>query len=148
MIPDSHPIRIDLRELPWLELLNKDSPLREKTGGRTILLDSLPDLRRMKMELSTWWPGSKYIFNFISINVSFLSITVSHNYWYIIHNNVFRFGIPGKKGTSWEGGIYRGKMYFKDEFPSTPPKVQLAKDFFHPNIYPSGTGKCYLLSYL
>ena len=48
-------------------------------------------------------------------------------------------GIPGPKGTLWEGGVYPVTMEFSEEYPSRPPKCQLPKGFFHPNIYPSGT---------
>ena len=49
------------------------------------------------------------------------------------------FGIPGKKGTLWEEGLYKGHMIFKDDYPSTPPKMQFKPPLFHPNVYPSGT---------
>ena len=52
---------------------------------------------------------------------------------------LWEFGIPGRAGTPWEGGLYRGRMVFKDDFPSTPPKVQFVPPLFHPNVYPSGT---------
>ena len=52
---------------------------------------------------------------------------------------VWEFAIPGKKSTPWEGGLYKGTMNFSDEYPTSPPKVQFAPDFFHPNVYPSGT---------
>ena len=51
-----------------------------------------------------------------------------------------RFGIPGQLGTVWQGGLYRGEIIFKDDFPSTPPKVRFVPPLFHPNVYPSGTG--------
>uniref|UniRef100_A0A914Z045 SUMO-conjugating enzyme UBC9 n=1 Tax=Panagrolaimus superbus TaxID=310955 RepID=A0A914Z045_9BILA len=41
--------------------------------------------------------------------------------------------------TMWEGGLYRLKMLFKDDFPSTPPKCRFEPPLFHPNVYPSGT---------
>merc|ERR1719466_667820 len=47
--------------------------------------------------------------------------------------------IPGKKGTSWEGGLYRLRMLFKDDYPSSPPKCKFEPPLFHPNVYPSGT---------
>ncbi len=28
--------------------------------------------------------------------------------------------IPGKKGTLWEGGLYKIRMIFKDDYPSSP----------------------------
>merc|ERR1711872_1211999 len=52
---------------------------------------------------------------------------------------LWEFGIPGKKGTPWEGGLYKGKIIFKEDFPTTPPKVQFVPPLFHPNVYPSGT---------
>ncbi|XP_026468988.1 SUMO-conjugating enzyme UBC9-A-like [Ctenocephalides felis] len=46
--------------------------------------------------------------------------------------------IPGKKATSWEGGLYKLKMIFKDDYPTTPPKCKFDPPLFHPNVYPSG----------
>ncbi|XP_063726294.1 SUMO-conjugating enzyme UBC9-B-like [Symsagittifera roscoffensis] len=48
-------------------------------------------------------------------------------------------GIPGKKGTLWEGGLYPLRMIFKDDYPISPPKCKFEPPLFHPNIYPSGT---------
>ncbi|ELP89065.1 SUMO-conjugating enzyme UBC9, putative [Entamoeba invadens IP1] len=48
-------------------------------------------------------------------------------------------GIPGKKGTEWEGGIYPLTMDFSEEYPTRPPKCRFPKGFYHPNVYPSGT---------
>jgi ubiquitin-conjugating enzyme E2 I len=48
-------------------------------------------------------------------------------------------GIPGKKGTAWEGGLYKLRMLFKDDYPSSPPKCKFEPPLFHPNVYPSGT---------
>uniref|UniRef100_A0A914DS15 UBC core domain-containing protein n=1 Tax=Acrobeloides nanus TaxID=290746 RepID=A0A914DS15_9BILA len=47
--------------------------------------------------------------------------------------------IPGKKDTIWDGGLYKLKMMFKDDYPSTPPKCRFDPPLFHPNVYPSGT---------
>uniref|UniRef100_A0A669DQU2 Ubiquitin-conjugating enzyme E2Ia n=2 Tax=Oreochromis TaxID=8139 RepID=A0A669DQU2_ORENI len=33
--------------------------------------------------------------------------------------------IPGKKGTPWEGGLFKLRMLFKDDYPSSPPKCEL-----------------------
>ena len=52
---------------------------------------------------------------------------------------LWEFGIPGKVGTPYEGGMYRGHMIFRDDYPSTPPKIQFKPVLFHPNVYPSGT---------
>lgn len=48
-------------------------------------------------------------------------------------------GIPGKKGTIWEGGLFKLRLLYPDDFPSSPPKVQFHPVLFHPNVYPSGT---------
>uniref|UniRef100_A0A915PLD3 SUMO-conjugating enzyme UBC9 n=1 Tax=Setaria digitata TaxID=48799 RepID=A0A915PLD3_9BILA len=61
--------------------------------------------------------------------------------------NLFNWecAIPGKKGTIWEGGLYKANfvltsvMQFKDDYPSTPPKCKFDPPLFHPNVYPSGT---------
>merc|ERR1739838_245214 len=45
--------------------------------------------------------------------------------------------IPGKKNSSWEGGLYKLKVIFKDDYPSSPPKCKFDPPLFHPNVYPS-----------
>ena len=71
--------------------------------------------------------------------------------------------IPGKPKTDWEGGYFPLTIEFSEDYPSKPPKVptyqpcsklaelaallkahvtlqcKFAPNFFHPNIYPSGT---------
>lgn len=47
--------------------------------------------------------------------------------------------MPGKVGTPWEGGVYRIRMLFPEDFPAKPPKCQFSPPLFHPNVYPSGT---------
>lgn len=42
--------------------------------------------------------------------------------------------------TPWEGGSYKLRMIFKDDYPATPPKCKFEPPLFHPNVYPSG--KC------
>lgn len=41
--------------------------------------------------------------------------------------------------TIWEGGLYKLRMIFKDDYPSSPPKCKFEPPLFHPNVYPSGT---------
>ncbi|XP_058434639.1 SUMO-conjugating enzyme UBC9 isoform X1 [Marmota monax] len=36
--------------------------------------------------------------------------------------------IPGKKGTPWEGGLFKLRMLFKDDYPSSPPKWSCEKE--------------------
>ncbi|AXA49274.1 ubiquitin-conjugating enzyme E2 I [Malassezia restricta] len=52
---------------------------------------------------------------------------------------VWEVGIPGKANTPWEGGVYKLKMYFPEEYPSKPPKCKFTPPLFHPNVFPSGT---------
>ena len=35
--------------------------------------------------------------------------------------------IPGKKGTLWEGGAYKIRMIFKDDYPSSPVNIKIKK---------------------
>eukprot|EP00743_Colponemidia_sp_Colp-15_P001606 GILK01001753.1.p1 GENE.GILK01001753.1~~GILK01001753.1.p1 ORF type:complete len:160 (-),score=17.67 GILK01001753.1:185-664(-) len=51
----------------------------------------------------------------------------------------WQVGIPGKKGTPWEGGCYPLQMEFSEDYPSKPPKCKFVPPLFHPNVYPSGT---------
>ena len=48
-------------------------------------------------------------------------------------------GIPGKKGTIWEGGLFKMRLVYPEDYPSSPPKCQFTPPLFHPNVYPSGT---------
>lgn len=66
--------------------------------------------------------------------------------------------IPGKEGVSclsvnphsvnsyfiflqtpWQGGNYKLRMLFKDEYPRIPPTCRFEPPLFHPNVSPSGT---------
>ena len=46
--------------------------------------------------------------------------------------------IPGKKGTVWEGGVYKLTLTFTSEYPSEAPKAKFTPPLFHPNVYASG----------
>ncbi|KAG5487942.1 hypothetical protein LSCM1_08257 [Leishmania martiniquensis] len=48
-------------------------------------------------------------------------------------------GIPGKPGTPWEGGEFRLRLHFTEDYPTKPPKCVFTPVLFHPNVYPSGT---------
>nr|XP_034355738.1 SUMO-conjugating enzyme UBC9-like [Arvicanthis niloticus] len=47
--------------------------------------------------------------------------------------------VPGKKGTPWEGGLFKLRMLFKDNYLSSPPKYKFELPLFHPSVHPSGT---------
>ena len=48
-------------------------------------------------------------------------------------------GIPGKKQTPWEKGLYTLHLKFSNNYPSQAPKCSFVPPLFHPNVYPSGT---------
>ncbi|BFF95640.1 SUMO-conjugating enzyme UBC9-B-like [Drosophila madeirensis] len=52
---------------------------------------------------------------------------------------IWECAIPGQKSTPWEGGLYKLRMIFKPDYPSSPPKCVFYPPLFHPNVYPSGT---------
>eukprot|EP01084_Bolivina_argentea_P029058 53952_1 len=51
---------------------------------------------------------------------------------------LWKCGIPGKKNTPWEGGLYRLKMVFSQDYPAKPPHCIFEPPLFHPNVYPAG----------
>ena len=55
-------------------------------------------------------------------------------------SNLFKWeaGIPGKKGTDWEGGLYKVRIDFTHDYPSQAPVVTFTPVIFHPNVYASG----------
>ncbi|KAF9545677.1 hypothetical protein CPC08DRAFT_745274 [Agrocybe pediades] len=46
--------------------------------------------------------------------------------------------IEGPEGTPYQGGYFRVKFKFTDEFPAAPPKCWFATKIFHPNVGPTG----------
>ncbi|KZS86468.1 hypothetical protein SISNIDRAFT_461673 [Sistotremastrum niveocremeum HHB9708] len=46
--------------------------------------------------------------------------------------------IAGPSGTPYEGGYFRVKFQFTDEFPAAPPKCRMMTKIFHPNVSSSG----------
>ncbi|GCA62199.1 SUMO-conjugating enzyme Ubc9 [Kipferlia bialata] len=48
-------------------------------------------------------------------------------------------GVPGVKGTHWEGCMLKVNLFFVPSYPEYPPKVQFDPPLFHPNVYPSGS---------
>ena len=84
-------------------------------------------------------PGLFYPFFDTSASCWLLrSINRTHNprLGTLLHFSLF----TGKKSTAWDGGSYKLRMIFKDDYPTTPPKCKFEPPLFHPNVYPSGTG--------
>ncbi|KAI5117728.1 hypothetical protein M0805_006213 [Coniferiporia weirii] len=46
--------------------------------------------------------------------------------------------IEGPAGTPYEGGFFKVKFNFTEEFPSAPPKCWFATKIFHPNVSSAG----------
>uniref|UniRef100_A0A8C1U3E0 SUMO-conjugating enzyme UBC9-B-like n=1 Tax=Cyprinus carpio TaxID=7962 RepID=A0A8C1U3E0_CYPCA len=53
--------------------------------------------------------------------------------------------IPGKKGTPWEGGLFKLRMLFKDDYPSSPPKCEFSAKRTEHTGSGSGGGVHYIL---
>jgi ubiquitin-conjugating enzyme E2 A len=47
--------------------------------------------------------------------------------------------VIGPDESPWEGGIYKARLQFPDQYPDKPPRVRFLSDMFHPNIYPDGS---------
>eukprot|EP00730_Choanoeca_flexa_P016156 TRINITY_DN7577_c0_g1_i2.p1 TRINITY_DN7577_c0_g1~~TRINITY_DN7577_c0_g1_i2.p1 ORF type:complete len:159 (+),score=40.39 TRINITY_DN7577_c0_g1_i2:92-568(+) len=47
-------------------------------------------------------------------------------------------GVPGKEGTSWQGGLYKLTMTFTEDYPMQPPFCKFTPSIFHPNVYYDG----------
>lgn len=48
-------------------------------------------------------------------------------------------GIPGKKNTVWEGGVYPVTITFPPEYPKQAPLCRFPPGFYHANVYPTGS---------
>ncbi len=47
--------------------------------------------------------------------------------------------IFGPEDTIWEGGIFKLRLEFSDDYPNKPPKVKFVTNMYHPNIYKDGS---------
>jgi ubiquitin-conjugating enzyme E2 A len=47
--------------------------------------------------------------------------------------------IFGPEDTPWEGGTFKLKMEFSEEYPTKPPTVKWLSPMFHPNVYADGS---------
>eukprot|EP00438_Fugacium_kawagutii_P036801 Skav208754 [mRNA] locus=scaffold1871:138027:150208:+ [translate_table: standard] len=46
--------------------------------------------------------------------------------------------VLGPQDTAWEGGVWKLKMCFTEEYPEKPPSVRFENECFHPNVFPDG----------
>ncbi|XP_053668726.1 SUMO-conjugating enzyme UBC9-B-like [Anopheles marshallii] len=84
---------------------------------------------RLGKELKAWRKDHPY--GFVARPVKNLDGSLNLMAW--------ECAIPGKKGTAWEGGLYKLMMTFKDDYPFSPPNCVFEPPLFHPNVYPSGS---------
>jgi len=57
-----------------------------------------------------------------------------------LENNILTWhaAIFGPDDTPWEGGTFKLKLTFTEEYPNKPPSVVFQTKMFHPNIYNNG----------
>ncbi|KAI8909111.1 ubiquitin-conjugating enzyme/RWD-like protein [Gorgonomyces haynaldii] len=55
-------------------------------------------------------------------------------------SNIFLWEIMimGPEGTLYEGGFFRARLEFPNNYPLMPPKMTFTSRMFHPNVYPDG----------
>ena len=46
--------------------------------------------------------------------------------------------IPGPEDSLYEGGFFKAKLTFAEDFPQSPPEMKFVTEMFHPNIYKDG----------
>lgn len=95
---------------------------------RTLTMSGIA-LSRLAQERKAW--RKDHPFGFVAVPTKNPDGTMNLMNW--------ECAIPGKKGTPWEGGLFKLRMLFKDDYPSSPPKCKFEPPLFHPNVYPSGT---------
>ncbi|KAI5228818.1 Sumo-Conjugating Enzyme Ubc9 [Manis pentadactyla] len=103
--------------------------LARRPGRRGTLTMSGIALSRLAQERKAW--RKDHPFGFVAVPTKNPDGTMNLMNW--------ECAIPGKKGTPWEGGLFKLRMLFKDDYPSSPPKCKFEPPLFHPNVYPSGT---------
>ncbi|KAF7471285.1 SUMO-conjugating enzyme UBC9 [Marmota monax] len=107
-------------------LCRRDAPGRGRPG--TLNMSGIA-LSRLAQERKAW--RKDHPFGFVAVPTKNPDGTMNLMNW--------ECAIPGKKGTPWEGGLFKLRMLFKDDYPSSPPKCKFEPPLFHPNVYPSGT---------
>jgi len=55
-------------------------------------------------------------------------------------DNIFEWSVTilGPKDSPYEGGIFKARIIFPDNFPLYPPEFKFDTEIFHPNIYDGG----------
>ncbi|KFO34746.1 SUMO-conjugating enzyme UBC9 [Fukomys damarensis] len=109
---------------------NEEGPTvsRQESNPGTLNMSGIA-LSRLAQERKAW--RKDHPFGFVAVPTKNPDGTMNLMNW--------ECAIPGKKGTPWEGGLFKLRMLFKDDYPSSPPKCKFEPPLFHPNVYPSGT---------
>ncbi|KAG0281612.1 ubiquitin-conjugating enzyme E2 G1 [Linnemannia exigua] len=55
-------------------------------------------------------------------------------------DNIFEWEIVimGPQDTLYEGGFFKARMTFPEDYPLMPPKLKFDTEMYHPNVYPNG----------
>lgn len=85
-------------------------------------------LSRLALERKAW--RRDHPFGFVAVPTKNRDGTLNLKSW--------ECAIPGKNGTPWEGGLYKLRLRFRDDYPFSPPTCQFEPPLFHPNVYLSG----------
>jgi len=58
----------------------------------------------------------------------------------LIDDDIYKWEvfINGPGGTPYEGGFFKAKLEFSDDFPMKPPKMRFISKMWHPNIHHNG----------
>ena len=46
--------------------------------------------------------------------------------------------VCGPDETEWEGGVFKLRMKFPEQYPYKPPEVRFLTNIYHPNVYTDG----------
>ena len=97
-------------------------------------------LKRLKIERQEWKKNRPFvIYSLIIINSQGFYARLSKKDDGTLDYFKWECMIPGPKDSPWEGGLYKLKLEFPQDYPVIPPKCVFEQKLFHPNVYPSGT---------
>ncbi|XP_025418260.1 SUMO-conjugating enzyme UBC9-B-like [Sipha flava] len=92
-------------------------------------MDKPTRIQKLKNELQIWLRGDP-VPGFVARPAQNEDGSINFLEWECV--------IPGKVNTFWEGGVYRLRLIFDEEYPIKPPKCLFNPVLFHPNILDCG----------